>query len=137
MGKIQKIYPQHINNYKTRYTQKQVTDVNSESEQDNIVVSEHMRAHRNAIENKIQILSKFFFSGLRIKTKATAKACGTCKIATKINNDSIRYAQADCNGQRKGFKFSSYQVSAARAATGKSLHDTALHFGKSKDFIQL
>lgn len=55
--------------------------MSSESEQDNIVVSEHMRAHRNTIENKIQMLSKFFFPGLRKKTEATAKACGTCKIA--------------------------------------------------------
>jgi hypothetical protein len=79
MGKIQNIYPQHFNNYKTRYTQKQVTDVSSESEQNNIVASEHMRAHGNAIENKIQILSKFFFPGLRKKQKPRQKHAGLAK----------------------------------------------------------
>lgn len=81
MGKIQNIYPIHFSGYKVRYTQKQVRDITEKDEQDDIVAKEHMRAHRNAAENKLQIISKFFFPSLRKKTEATAKACETCKLS--------------------------------------------------------
>lgn len=58
MGKIQIIYPQHFSNYKCRYTQKIVDDISSEQEQEEVILREHLRAHRSAKENKIQILEK-------------------------------------------------------------------------------
>lgn len=65
--------------YKVRYTQKQVPDVTSEGEQLEFMNAEHTRAHRNSMENKIQLLNKCFFPGMSKKIETIVKNCMTCK----------------------------------------------------------
>lgn len=79
MGKIQEIYPMHLLNYKVRFTQKFVEDVTSENDQENVIIDTHNRAHRNAAENKLQILDKFYFPGMFAKIQRIVKLCSTCK----------------------------------------------------------
>lgn len=79
MGKIQLIYPIHFIDYKVRYTQTIVEDISNETEQDEIILSVHQRAHRNADENRIQILEKFYFPKMARKIKFHTKRCINCK----------------------------------------------------------
>jgi len=79
MGRIQEFYPVHFSSYKIRYTQRQVEDINDINKQSEIIAHEHRRAHRNASENKAQILEKYFFPQLHKKVKEIAKSCLTCK----------------------------------------------------------
>jgi hypothetical protein len=59
MGKIQEIYPEHFHNYKVRYTQTKVEDLVNQTQQEEKVISEHKRAHRNARKSRIQLLEKY------------------------------------------------------------------------------
>lgn len=79
MGKIQEIYPDHFGNFKIRFTQIFVEDILSESDQETMIVETHNRAHRNAIENKLQILEKAYFPSMITKIKRILKLCSTCK----------------------------------------------------------
>lgn len=56
-----------------------VEDIISENDQENIIIEEHNRAHRNDKENKIQILGKYYFPGMSGKIKRIIKLCSTCK----------------------------------------------------------
>ena len=51
MGKIQEFFLRHFVNYKVRVIQNQVKDLTT-IEQEEYILSEHIRAHRNAVENK-------------------------------------------------------------------------------------
>lgn len=79
MGKIQDIYPLHFKTYKTRFTQIQVKDITNEAQQEEEILNEHKRAHRNSLENKIQLLQKFYFPKMTSKIKTIVKQCVTCK----------------------------------------------------------
>lgn len=79
MGKIQEIYPHHFVNFKIRFTQLFVEDILSESDQETIIIETHNRAHRNAVENKMQILEKAYFPSMFSKIKRILKLCSTCK----------------------------------------------------------
>lgn len=79
MLKIQSIYPLHLSNYKARFTQIVVKDVVDEAAQREIIISTHNRAHRNSLENKIQILEEYYFPSMSSKIKNIVKACKICK----------------------------------------------------------
>lgn len=79
MGLIQEFYPLYFSSYKTRFTQKIVENVQSESAQDEIIIEYHKRAHRNANENRLQILEKYYFPKMNSKVKEIVKQCETCK----------------------------------------------------------
>lgn len=79
MGLIQEFYPLYFSSYKTRFTQKIVENVQSESAQDDIIIEYHKRAHRNANENRLQILEKYYFPKMNSKVKEIVKQCETCK----------------------------------------------------------
>lgn len=79
MGLIQTFYPEHFRNFKTRWTQKIVDDITNEEQQEEIILKIHCRAHRNAIENKIQILEKYYFPGMTSKIKRITQNCTICK----------------------------------------------------------
>ena len=79
MGKIQEIYPHNFVNFKIRFTQLFVEDILSESDQETIIIETHNRAHRNAVENKMQILEKAYFPSMFSKNKRILKLCSTCK----------------------------------------------------------
>lgn len=79
MGKIQNLYPNHFNSYKCRFTQIVVDDVTSDNDQENIILEEHNRAHRNEKENRKQIMEKCYFPGMSGKIKRIIKLCSTCK----------------------------------------------------------
>ena len=79
MGKIQEIYPNHFSNYKIRYTQKLVEDVESDAQQTEIILAEHKRAHRNTHENRLQIMQKFYFPKMIHKISSLTKNCTICK----------------------------------------------------------
>lgn len=79
MGKIQEIYPDHFSSYKVRFTQKFVEDILSESDQETLIIETHNRAHRNAMENKSQILERSYFPSMFSKIKRIVKLCSTCK----------------------------------------------------------
>ena len=79
MGKIQEIYPLHFNSYKFRFTQIIVEDVEHEEQQNEIIIAEHKRAHRNACENRMQILRKYYFPMMASKISNLIKLCTICK----------------------------------------------------------
>lgn len=79
MGKIQEFYPDNFRNYKSCFSQNVVKDVTSEVDQENIIIDTHKRAHRNAEENKKQILEKYYFPGMLTKIKRVVKICTICK----------------------------------------------------------
>jgi len=80
LGKIQELYPSHLPFYKVRYTRKMVTDLTSEIDQENEILNEHNCAHRNAEENKIQLLEKFYFPHMKAKISKIVKQCKICKL---------------------------------------------------------
>lgn len=61
MGRIQEIYPSHFRDYRIRYAQRIVEDIPNEMEQEERILRVHQRAHRNAEENRIQLLENFYF----------------------------------------------------------------------------
>lgn len=75
---IQQIFPLHFSTYKIRFTQIQVEDVTSETEQEEIVINAHRRAHRNDKENKAQILKSHYFPGMSEKIKRITEKCSVC-----------------------------------------------------------
>lgn len=79
MGLVQEIYPLYFSSYKIRYTQKEVQNVQEESAQDEIIIKYHTRAHRNAKENLLQIIDKYYFPKMSAKVKRIVKQCITCK----------------------------------------------------------
>lgn len=79
MGLIQEIYPLHFVNYKIRFTQLQVEDVTGEQEQEDIILRTHNRAHRNARENKIQIIERYYFPSMNSKIDKMIKNCVVCR----------------------------------------------------------
>lgn len=79
MGQIQKLYPEHFQSLKIRFTQTKVIDLNSEAEQDEKILQTHNRAHRNAQENKIQIAQKYYFPKMKQKIATLIKQCQVCK----------------------------------------------------------
>lgn len=79
MGIIQELYPLHFKNFKIRFTQLMVQDITDENEQDDLILSIHRRAHRNAYENKNHILEKYYFPKMINKIKFHVKRCTNCK----------------------------------------------------------
>lgn len=79
MGIIQEVYPTHFKNYRIRFTQLQVEDITNEHDQETIIIETHNRAHRNAKENRLQILEKYYFSSMSSKIKRITKICAICK----------------------------------------------------------
>ena len=79
MGIIQEFYPEHFKNFKVRFTQSIVQDITNESEQEEIIISEHKRAHRNGKENREQIRQKYYFPKMAEKTNRIVKTCKICK----------------------------------------------------------
>lgn len=78
MGQIQELYPIHFSNFKIRFTQSQVKDLNTIEQQEHQILVEHKRAHRNAIENKKQIIQKFYFPQMQSKINKIVKQCKIC-----------------------------------------------------------
>lgn len=78
MGTIQNFYPDHFRNYKIRYTQLIVKDLVIPEEQEQCILVEHRRAHRNAIENKNQLLERVYFPHMLNKVKNLVKQCRIC-----------------------------------------------------------
>lgn len=79
MGKIQEIYPPHFSNFKIRFTQREVQDVTDQQEREEIILATHNRAHRNARENKIQIMEKYYFPSLNKEIRRIVNNCVVCK----------------------------------------------------------
>lgn len=79
LGKLQEIYSTQFTNYKVRYTRTIVTDLKLDTEQQREILNEHKRAHRNAKENKIQILRKFYFPHMQAKISKFVKQCKICQ----------------------------------------------------------
>ena len=79
MGKIQEIYPQHFRDYRIRFTQKLVEDIPNETEPDEKILKIHRRPHRNAEENRIQLLEHFYFPKISSKIKTLVSRCTICK----------------------------------------------------------
>lgn len=79
LGKLQEIFRDKFSRYKVKYSQTVVTDLLMDEEQENVIINEHNRAHRNSTENKIQILSKYYFPQMHSKIKKIVKSCKVCK----------------------------------------------------------
>lgn len=54
-------------------------DLKNEDEQETEILKEHNRAHRNSIENKTQLLTKFYFPHMHSKIKKLIGPCKVCK----------------------------------------------------------
>lgn len=79
MGKIQEFYPNHFRDYRIRFTQTLVEDIPGDVEQEEKILQVHRRAHRNADENRKQLLRNFYFPKMSAKIKRIVQRCVTCK----------------------------------------------------------
>lgn len=75
---IQNLYVDHFSRYKIRIAQKVVSDVSQENQQYEIIAKEHCRAHRNAKENKMQILEEYYFPHMFSLIKKYVVNCHIC-----------------------------------------------------------
>lgn len=69
----------HFQNYRVRYTQQIVDDIADESDQEEKILSVHRRAHRNAEENREQLLKQCYFPRMSRKIRFFVKRCTVCK----------------------------------------------------------
>jgi len=76
---LQDIYLNHFENYKIRFTQRIVEDLQNPDHIYNIIMEEHKRAHRNPSENKQQILERYYFPQMNALVKKFTAECETCK----------------------------------------------------------
>ena len=92
MGKIQSIYSLHFSKYKIRCTQTQAEDLVASSKQEEESLKVHKTAHRNAKENKFQLLEKYYFpkiSDTLNKIIKQFKVCKEGKYDRHSNNPNI------------------------------------------------
>lgn len=75
---LQNVFKNHFSKYKIRITQKVVEDVTLEERKFAIIEREHRRAHRNATENRLQILEKYYFPKMSSLIKNFIKTCEIC-----------------------------------------------------------
>lgn len=73
MGQIQRIYPEYFRSFKVRFSQNRVEDIVNETDQDELILKTHNRAHRNAEENKIQLSEKCYFPKMKSKILTLVK----------------------------------------------------------------
>lgn len=76
---LQDLYLNHFSRYKIRIAQKEVADISSENNQFEIIQKEHHRAHRNAKENREQILDKYYFPKMYALIRKFIQNCDVCK----------------------------------------------------------
>lgn len=79
MAQIQNIYPHHFRCYKSRFTQTQVKDITNKTEQEEQIINEHKRAHRNSLENKNQLIQRIYFPKMKSEIDKIVKQCLICK----------------------------------------------------------
>lgn len=75
---LQNLYLEHFSGYKIRIAQRKVRDIGSENLQFEIIQKEHRRAHRNARENKKQILEEYYFPCMYAIIKKLVARCDIC-----------------------------------------------------------
>lgn len=88
------LYLQHFSKYKIRIAQKEVSDIRLENLQFEIIEKEHRRAHRNARENKRQILDKYYFPRMHSLIKKFVERCDICNSNKYDRNPSKPLLQA-------------------------------------------
>lgn len=76
---LQEIYKQCFSKFRIRITQRLVTDIANAENKFKIIQEEHKRAHRNNLENKAQILEKYYFPQMSKLIKDYTKNCEVCK----------------------------------------------------------
>lgn len=79
LGKIQEIFREKFGQYKVKYTRIMVQDLVNEVDQENEIIKEHERAHRNSYENKAQIITRYYFPQMHAKIKRLTKLCKVCR----------------------------------------------------------
>lgn len=77
---LNSIYLAHFISYKIRITQRLVEDVTNEERVCRIIEDEHKRAHRNAKENSLQILERYYFPRMRSLICQYTRNCEVCKL---------------------------------------------------------
>lgn len=82
MGIIQEIYKDNFNPkiIRARFSQKQVQDIEGEEQQLEEIKNTHNFAHRNAKENSLQLIKKFYFPGMSKMIQNYVKTCEICKM---------------------------------------------------------
>jgi hypothetical protein len=76
---IQVIYPLHLQNYKIKFTNTLLEDITNEFKELDLIAMTHRRAHRNPVENKAQLIQKYYFPRMMSKIKNFVKKCTICK----------------------------------------------------------
>lgn len=84
MGSIQEFYSEHFRNFKNRFTQSQAKGITIESEQEEIIITEHKRAHRNAKENREHITERYYFPKMAEKTNKLVNCAELVKTKNMI-----------------------------------------------------
>lgn len=79
IGILQEAYLQTFVNYKLRITQRMVEDVKNENRIWELISSEHRRAHRNARENKEQLLERYYFPRMNSLITKYTRTCEVCR----------------------------------------------------------
>lgn len=79
LAEVQNPILTHFPGIKFIHTEKCVIDVTDESDQIELMTSEHHRAHRNAKENFHQIISEYFFPNIKRKLTSLIINCKICR----------------------------------------------------------
>lgn len=90
---LQDAYVNNFSKYKIRITQRIVEDVTIADRIFNIIEQEHKRAHRNARENREQILEKFYFPAMSRQIREYIRQCETCQFNKYDRHPSKPYIQ--------------------------------------------
>lgn len=79
LGVLQEVFRDNFTQYKVKYSRQMVTDLKNDEDQENKIIAEHNRAHRNSVENKAQLLTKYYFPRMQAKIKKIVDQCKVCK----------------------------------------------------------
>lgn len=88
IGLLQEVYLGNFVGYKIRITQRVVEDVGNEDRIWQLISKEHRRAHRNARENKEQLLEKYYFPRMNSLITKYVKTCEVC-LANKYDRHPV------------------------------------------------
>lgn len=75
---LHEVFKESFSNYKIRITQRIVEDIRNEENKFSIIKEEHKRAHRNHMENRKQILERYYFPRMASLIRKYTQTCEIC-----------------------------------------------------------
>lgn len=81
MGSLQEVYTKISTNMRSKYSQILLIYVCDVDKQKEIIFLEHQRARRGHLENKLQIIKRYYWPKMAATVKQIVKSCTTCQVS--------------------------------------------------------